>query len=209
MQCPFCKAPDTRVIDSRLYEDGTQVRRRRQCERCDGRFTTYERAALSMPYVTKRSGTPEPFDEDKLRRGIEHAIFKRPVAPESVDHAIESVMRKLRASGEREVPSRTVGEWVMDELRDLDHVAYVRFASIYRSFEDVNAFREEIARLEQLPTAEARRSQLPLIDSESAPAEPPVTDLKPARRSRKDARRANPLRVAVRKPPRADGTPDA
>ena len=166
MQCPFCKATDTRVIDSRLFEDGTQVRRRRECPVCDARFTTYERALLQMPYVLKRSGTPEPFDEDKLRRGIEHAIFKRPVPPEKVDHAIENVMRKLRAVNDREVPSMRIGEWVMDELRDLDHVAYVRFASIYRSFQDVNAFREEINRLEQLPTPEARRSQLPLIEAE-------------------------------------------
>ncbi|MES0874189.1 transcriptional regulator NrdR [Sinimarinibacterium thermocellulolyticum] len=164
MQCPFCKAPDTRVVDSRLAEDGTQVRRRRECERCNNRFTTFERAQLSMPNVIKRSGDPEPFREDKLRQGIEHAIYKRPVTPEAVDHAVESVMRKLRASGEREVPSRQVGEWVMEELRDLDHVAYVRFASIYRRFEDVNAFREEIERLQALPSAEERRSQLPLIE---------------------------------------------
>lgn len=169
MQCPFCKATDTRVIDSRLFEDGTQVRRRRECPACDARFTTFERAQLQMPYVLKRSGTPEPFDEDKLRGGIEHAIFKRPVPPEKVDHAIENVMRKLRAVNEREVPSMRIGEWVMDELRDLDHVAYVRFASIYRAFSDVNAFREEINRLEQLPTPEARRSQMLLIDAD-APA---------------------------------------
>jgi transcriptional repressor NrdR len=206
MQCPFCKAPDTRVIDSRLFEDGTQVRRRRVCESCNSRFTTYERAALTMPYVQKRSGPPEPFDEDKLRRGMEHALFKRPVAPEAVDHAIENVMRKLRATGEREVASMRIGEWVMDELRDLDHVAYVRFASIYRSFEDVNAFREEIAKLEQLPTAEARRSQLHLIDSENVPPEPPVTDLKPARKSRKAVRGASPRRAVLRMPtpPTAD-----
>lgn len=173
MQCPFCKATDTRVIDSRLFEDGTQVRRRRECPICDARFTTFERAQLQMPYVLKRAGTPEPFDEDKLRRGIEHAIFKRPVPPEKVDHAIENVMRKMRAVNEREVPSMRIGEWVMDELRDLDHVAYVRFASIYRAFADVNAFREEINRLEQLPTPEARRSQLLLIDAE-APAAPAV-----------------------------------
>jgi transcriptional repressor NrdR len=181
MQCPFCKAPDTRVIDSRLFEEGTQVRRRRECTRCDNRFTTYERAQLTMPYVLKRSGTLEPFDEDKLRRGIEHALFKRAVTPERVDHAIENVKRQLRATGEREVESGRIGEWVMDELRDLDHVAYVRFASIYRSFEDVNAFREEIARLEQLPTAEARRSQLSLIVGETAPA-----PTKPPRKPRPD-----------------------
>jgi len=185
MQCPFCKAVDTRVIDSRLFEEGTQVRRRRECPNCEGRFTTYERAQLLMPYVLKRSGTPEPFDEDKLRRGIEHAIFKRPVTPEAVDHAIENVLRKLRAENEREVPSMRIGEWVMDELRDLDHVAYVRFASIYRSFEDVNAFREEIAKLEQLPTAEARRSQLSLIAGEEAEAEEAeAIAKKPARKAR-------------------------
>jgi transcriptional repressor NrdR len=152
MQCPFCKTADTRVIDSRLAEDGTQVRRRRGCEACGQRFTTFERAQLNMPNVVKRSGDPEPFNEDKLRRGIEHALFKRPVTAERVDHAVDNVMRKLRASGERELPSRQVGEWVMEELRDLDHVAYVRFASIYRRFEDVNAFREEIENLQNLPT---------------------------------------------------------
>lgn len=166
MQCPFCKNPDTRVVDSRLAEDGTQVRRRRECEQCNGRFTTFERAQLQMPNIIKRSGDPEPFREDKLRQGIEHAIYKRPVSPEMLDHAVDAVMRKLRASGEREVASRQLGEWVMQELRDLDHVAYVRFASIYRSFEDVNAFREEIDRLQTLPSAEERRSQLSLIAGE-------------------------------------------
>lgn len=168
MQCPFCKAPDTRVIDSRLAEDGTQVRRRRECESCSARFTTFERAQLSMPLIVKRSGEPEPFSEDKLRHGMENALYKRPVTPEQVDHAIESVMRKLRGSSEREVLSGQVGEWVMEELRDLDHVAYVRFASIYRKFEDVNAFREEIERLQTLPSAEQRRSQLPLIGADAA-----------------------------------------
>lgn len=166
MQCPFCKAPDTRVIDSRLAEDGTQVRRRRVCERCAGRFTTFERAQLSMPNVIKRNGDPEPFDETKLRRGIEHAMYKRPVTPERIDHAIANVMRKMRESGEREIASRQVGEWVMEELRELDHVGYVRFASIYRAFSDVNAFRDEIERLERLPSAELLRSQLRLIDPE-------------------------------------------
>ncbi|GAC1629031.1 MAG: transcriptional regulator NrdR [Nevskia sp.] len=190
MQCPFCKAPDTRVIDSRLFEEGTQVRRRRECPACEARFTTYERAQLQMPFVLKRSGTPEPFDEDKLRRGVQHALFKRPVMPEAVDHAIENVLRKLRGANEREVPSMRIGEWVMDELRDLDHVAYVRFASIYRSFEDVNAFREEIARLEKLPSAEARRSQLSLIEGEEAPAADatatPAAKKAAARKARKE-----------------------
>ena len=165
MQCPFCKATDTRVIDSRLAEDGSQVRRRRECGKCEGRFTTFEKAQLAMPYVVKRDGTPVPFDEDKLRKGIEMALHKRSVAPEKIDHSIESVAAKLRATGEREVPSRQIGEWVMEELRSLDHVAYVRFASIYRSFDDVNAFREEIERLERLPTTDVRQSQLPLIEA--------------------------------------------
>lgn len=176
MQCPFCNAADTRVIDSRLAEDGTQVRRRRECAACKGRYTTFERAALAMPNIIKRGGSPEPFDEDKLRRGFESALYKRPVSPDALDHALERVMRKLRQSGEREVPSRQVGEWVMEELRDLDHVAYVRFASIYLSFEDLNAFREEIERLQHLPTAEQRRSQMSLIaagnDGQPAAPEP-------------------------------------
>jgi transcriptional repressor NrdR len=168
VQCPFCKAPDTRVIDSRLAEEGEQVRRRRECERCGQRFNTFERAQLLMPSIVKRNGNQEPFKEDKLRRGIESACFKRPLTPEQIDHAMDSVMRKLRISGEREVPSQQVGEWVMDELHDLDHVAYVRFASIYRNFEDVNAFGEEIKRLQNMPTLEQRRSQLKLIDADDA-----------------------------------------
>ena len=164
MQCPFCKAPDTRVIDSRLAEEGEQVRRRRECERCGQRFSTFEKAQLLMPGIIKRNGDVAPFKEDKLRGGIESACFKRSVTPEQIDHAVDTVMRKLRHTGEREVPSQQVGEWVMEQLHDLDHVAYVRFASIYRKFADVNAFREEIDRLEKLPSAELRRSQMTLID---------------------------------------------
>ena len=165
MQCPFCKAPDTRVIDSRLAEEGEQIRRRRECERCNQRFTTFEKAQLLMPAVIKnKTGVAEAFKEDKLRHGIDSACFKRPVTAEQIDHAVDAIMRKLRHSGEREVPSRQIGEWVMEELSDLDHVAYVRFASIYRSFSDVNEFREEIDRLQTLPTAEQRKSQMTLID---------------------------------------------
>jgi len=164
MQCPFCKASDTRVVDSRLYEDGTQVRRRRECERCNNRFTTFERAQLAMPYVLKNAGAPEPFNEDKLRSGVERALYKRSVTPEQIDHTIEHILARIRAYGERQIASRLVGEWAMEELRELDQVAFVRFASIYRSFEDVNAFREEIERLERLPSAETRRNQLPLIE---------------------------------------------
>ena len=166
MHCPFCKAEDTRVVDSRVAEDGAVVRRRRECEKCNARFTTFEKAQLSMPQLLKRDGTPEPFDEDKLRKGLERALYKRPVTPEAVDHAIENISRKLRTSAEREVPSRRVGEFVMEELRDLDQVAYVRFASIYHRFQDANAFRDEVERLLAFPSAEQRRSQMSLINPE-------------------------------------------
>ncbi|HEU0198027.1 MAG TPA: transcriptional regulator NrdR [Nevskiaceae bacterium] len=164
MQCPFCKAADTRVVDSRLHEDGVQVRRRRECSQCGRRFTTYERADLELPSVRKGSGAHEPFEEAKLRKGIERALYKRPVTTEAVDRAIERLVEKLQTRGEREVPARQIGEWVMDELRDLDHVAYVRFASVYRRFADVNAFRDEIERLERAPSRAERQSQLDLPD---------------------------------------------
>lgn len=169
MHCPFCKAEDTRVVDSRMAEDGTQVRRRRECEKCGARFTTFEKASLQMPQILKRDGNPEPFDEDKLRKGLDRALYKRPVSPEAVDRAVDNIARKLRGSSERQIPSQRLGEWVMEELRDLDQVAYVRFASIYRQFQDAHAFREEVERLLAFPTAEERRSQLPLIDPEKAP----------------------------------------
>lgn len=163
MHCPFCKADDTSVVDSRDAEEGAQVRRRRECEKCGERFTTLEKAQLAMPQVLKRSGEPEPYSEEKLRHGLERAIYKRPVNSEQVDHLIERVERRLRSQPNREVPSRQIGDWVMEELRDLDHVAFVRFASIYRQFQDVNAFRDEIEKLMAFPSAEARKSQLPLI----------------------------------------------
>ena len=180
MQCPFCNNPDTRVIDSRLAEEGTQVRRRRGCEKCEGRFTTFEKAQLTMPSIVKRSGTPQPFSESKLRRGFESAVYKRPVTGEQIDHAIDNIERKLRQTGERELPSRKVGEWVMEELRDLDHVAYVRFASIYRAFEDVDAFQQEIQKLKAMPSAEQRRSQLELIDGASDDPAETRPEAKPA-----------------------------
>jgi len=166
MHCPFCKAEDTRVVDSRMAEDGAQVRRRRECEKCGSRFTTFEKAHLDMPQILKRDGNPEPFDEEKLHKGLERALYKRPVAPEAVDHAVENIKRRLRSSSDRQVPSHRLGEWVMEELRDLDQVAFVRFASIYRQFQDANAFREEVERLLAFPSAEQRRSQLPLIEAE-------------------------------------------
>ncbi|QHS09895.1 transcriptional regulator NrdR [Sinimarinibacterium sp. NLF-5-8] len=164
MQCPFCKAPDTRVVDSRLAEDGTQVRRRRECEKCGARFTTFERALLPMPNILKRSGDAAAFSEEKLRQGMKIALYKRAVTAEQIEHAMDRIKRKLRACGDRDVPSRELGEWVMDELRELDHVGYVRFASIYRSFEDVNAFRDEIEKLQSRTSSEAQQAQLSLLD---------------------------------------------
>lgn len=151
MRCPFCSEPDTRVIDSRLAEDGERVRRRRECTACQERFTTYEAAELSLPRVIKTDGRREPFIEDKLRAGMLRALEKRPVALEDVEASIADIKRRLRALGEREVRSRLVGDLVMTALQRLDAVAYVRFASVYRRFEDVQAFVEEIERLGGAP----------------------------------------------------------
>lgn len=166
MQCPFCGTPDTRVIDSRLASDGNQVRRRRECVGCGERFTTYESAMLALPRIIKSDGTREPFDEAKLRTGMLRALEKRPVDTERIEAAIAKIKRSLSATGEREVPSMDVGELVMHELRLLDHVAYIRFASVYRSFEDVRAFQEVIDQIEREPTPEERRNQLPLLHDE-------------------------------------------
>ena len=154
MHCPFCGTPDTRVIDSRLSAEGDKVRRRRECVRCSSRFTTHETAELLMPPVVKRDGRREPFLEEKLRSGLLRALEKRPVGTERIEATLLRVKNRARAGGERELSSRQIGEWVMEELRGLDPVAYVRFASVYRSFEDVNAFREEIERL-QAPSGTA------------------------------------------------------
>lgn len=150
MRCPFCSANDTKVIDSRLANEDHQVRRRRECNVCGERFTTYETAELVMPRVVKSDGTREPFNEQKLRSGLLKALEKRPVGMEKVEDSVNRIQRKMRSSGEREIKSRQMGEWVMDELRGLDEVAYIRFASVYRSFQDVNEFREAIDRL--IPT---------------------------------------------------------
>ena len=147
MHCPFCSALDTKVIDSRLVAEGNQVRRRRECITCAERFTTFESAELVMPRVVKQNGNREPFDEGKLHAGLLKALEKRPVSIEKVDEAINRIKNHLRATGEREVTSRMVGEQVMAELRQLDEVAFVRFASVYRSFKDLNEFRAEIDRL--------------------------------------------------------------
>ena len=151
MHCPFCSQDETKVIDSRLVADGGQVRRRRECISCKERFTTYELAELVMPRIIKQNGSREPFDEEKLRGGLRRALEKRPVSLEAIEQQISQIMHRLRATGEREIPSREVGEMVMVALKALDQVAFVRFASVYRSFQDLSEFRDAIERLEAEP----------------------------------------------------------
>lgn len=155
MHCPFCAHDETKVTDSRLAGEGTQIRRRRECLKCGERFTTFETAELVMPLVVKSDQSREPFDEQKLRSGILKALEKRPVAQDAVEASVSHICQRLRGLGEREVPSRMVGELVMEELRHLDEVAYVRFASVYRSFQDVEAFRDEIEKLRHRRRREA------------------------------------------------------
>jgi len=147
--CPFCYANDTKVTDSRLIREGNQVRRRRECLICKERFTTYETAELALPRVIKRDGCRDLFREEKLRAGILRALEKRPVGLEQIENSISRILHKARTCGEREVPSKLIGEWVMEELHNVDQVAYVRFASVYRSFQDIQEFREEVSRLEK------------------------------------------------------------
>ena len=154
------------MIDSRLASEGTQVRRRRECLACGERFTTFESAELVMPRIIKSNGAREPYDDKKLSGGILRSLEKRPVDAESVDAAISRIQHRLRATGEREIQSRLLGEWVMHELKELDQVAFVRFASVYRSFEDVNEFREAIEKLEREPTAEDKKDQISLLPEE-------------------------------------------
>ena len=163
MRCPFCDHSDTRVIDSRLLGDGDQIRRRRECQSCKARFTTYETAELSLPRIVKSDGRRETFSDEKLRTGILKALEKRPVPMERIESSINHVKRRIRESGEREIQAGKIGEMVMDALRGLDQVAYVRFASVYRSFEDVRAFLEEIERLENDLPPDLREQQLELL----------------------------------------------
>lgn len=158
MHCPFCIANDTKVIDSRLVSEGQQVRRRRECPECNERFTTFETAELVLPRIVKRDGRRSPFDETKLRAGMLRALEKRPVSSEDFEEAVQRILRLLRGTGEREISSQLLGEWLMEELRALDQVAYVRFASVYRSFQDVNAFNEEIQRLQNHPTESTEKN---------------------------------------------------
>ncbi len=171
MHCPYCRSEETKVIDSRLANEGYQVRRRRECLDCKERFTTFESAERNLPRVVKHDGRREPFNEEKLRKGLILACEKRPVATENIDAAINLISRKALGVGEREIPAKVIGEWVMQELRTLDQVAYVRFASVYMSFEDVQAFKDIIDRVENDLTPEMLESQLALIaeDSDSKP----------------------------------------
>ena len=157
MYCPFCSANDTKVIDSRLVSDGHQVRRRRECLACHERYTTFESAELVMPRIIKRDGTREPFNEEKMRSGITRALEKRPVSTEQVELAIDKLKSALRATGEREISSEMLGNLLMGQLKQLDKVAYLRFASVYLSFEDISEFADEIARLGKEKSGKARQ----------------------------------------------------
>jgi transcriptional repressor NrdR len=163
MYCPFCGHEETKVIDSRLAGEGRQIRRRRQCLDCNERFTTFESAELVMPRLVKTDNSRQPFDESKLRNSMVRALEKRPVSSDDFEQAIGRLVHKLRTMGEREVPSRLIGEMVMEELRELDEVAYVRFASVYRSFQDVTEFEDEIKRLQEISGEHAAREQMSLL----------------------------------------------
>jgi transcriptional repressor NrdR len=172
MHCPFCQNTDTRVIDSRVSEDGATIRRRRECEACGERFSTLETIELKLPAVIKSDGRRDLFDARKLRQSFDRALHKRAVSEEQIEAAVRAVIQQLRRTTERELSSRRIGEFVMAELRRLDHVAFVRYASVYRSFEDVADFREELDRLERDLPGEG---QLPLLGGELLPAGTPDT----------------------------------
>jgi transcriptional repressor NrdR len=163
MYCPFCSHEETKVIDSRLSGEGRQIRRRRQCLDCNERFTTFESAELVMPRLVKSDNSRQPFDESKLKNSMVRALEKRPVSSDAFEKAVGRLVHRLRTMGEREVPSRLIGELVMEELRELDEVAYVRFASVYRSFQDVTEFQDEIQRLQEISDASASREQMSLL----------------------------------------------
>ncbi|MCC5868595.1 MAG: transcriptional regulator NrdR [Gammaproteobacteria bacterium] len=165
----MCGAAQTKVIDSRLAGEGRQVRRRRECLSCEERFTTFETPELVAPRLVKRDGRREPFDEHKLRAGMARALEKRPVAVEDMEAALQRIVHRLQTMGEREIPSSRLGDLVMDALRQLDEIAYVRFASVYRSFQDVTEFEEEIQRLQQIARTTAAREQMSLLPDEEDP----------------------------------------
>jgi len=164
MWCPFCQHENTRVVDSRLTRDGMQIRRRRQCESCASRFNTYEAPELKAPRIIKVDGAREAFSEEKLREGMLRALEKRPVETREVERAIRSLLRDISTVEDSEIPSSLLGEWVMRELSKLDQVAYVRFASVYKRFEDLQAFRELIESLEREAPADGDKRQISLLD---------------------------------------------
>lgn len=166
MWCPFCSHENTRVVDSRLTRDGMQIRRRRQCEDCGSRFSTYEAPELKAPRIIKADGGREAFSEAKLREGMLRALEKRPVETREVERAIRSLLRQISTVEDSEIPSSLLGEWVMRELSKLDQVAYVRFASVYKRFEDVQAFRDVIERLERDAPADGDKRQISLLDTD-------------------------------------------
>jgi transcriptional repressor NrdR len=149
MKCPFCGHAETQVVETRVAEDGASIRRRRRCMACEKRFTTFENAEMRMPALVKQSGERQDFSRDKLREGFRRALHKRPVSTELVDAAIDRITQRLLALGEREVSSRLMGEWVMGELKRLDKVAYIRFASVYRAFQDPDDFRDALIEVDR------------------------------------------------------------
>ena|ERR1043166_1179916 len=157
MKCPFCNSPDTQVVDSRVNEEGASIRRRRRCPACQKRFTTYETIELRMPQVIKQDGSRTDFNRDKLETGFRRALHKRPVQTDLVDQAIDRIVQKLLGVGVREVPARQIGDMVMEELYKLDKVAYIRFASVYRSFQDVDDFQNVIQEV-RMPGSRAKKS---------------------------------------------------
>ena len=167
MWCPFCSNENTRVVDSRLTRDGLQIRRRRQCEHCGSRFNTYEAPEIKAPRIIKADGTREAFSEKKLRAGMLRALEKRPVETREVERAIRSLLREISTVEDSEIPSTLLGEWVMRELSKLDQVAYVRFASVYKRFEDVQAFLDVIERLERTAPGDSDKRQISLLDAQA------------------------------------------
>ena len=163
MRCPYCASDDTRVIDSRLGEGGESVRRRRECQSCAERFSTFEHVVLQMPQVIKSDGRRERFDENKLRGGLARALEKRPVELDEIEASVNRIMRRFTHKGEREIQTKMIGEAVMHELRDLDEVAYVRFASVYRSFQDLEAFNDEVEKLREDQSDRSGKVQLSLF----------------------------------------------
>lgn len=213
MHCPFCSTVDTKVIDSRLVAEGDSVRRRRECVDCGERFTTFEAAELVMPRLVKRDGTREPFDEEKLRRGFIKALEKRPVSVEAIDNCLNHIKHRLRSMGEREVSSQLLGAAVMEELRSVDEVAYVRFASVYRDFQDVSEFQDEIQRMADTDGDEQQPRFVQESFAEIAPpilpdAKPPsvevVTELSDKRQTKRRTQNKNRSPAAKNKGPKGD-----